>query len=68
MGQPTWPTLKSVRQATNLEFIPALAKRHHFVKLTSGRWYRTLGPPNPVGLVQTGPRVWHRTDNVVRMI
>jgi hypothetical protein len=32
------------------EFVPALRKRHHVVKLVSGRWCRTLGPPGPYDL------------------
>ncbi len=41
----TWPTLKAIRDATRIEFTAALAARHNFVRLASGRWARVLGPP-----------------------
>lgn len=59
----SWPTLREAQQATALEFTPALAKRHHFVKSSNGRWYRTLGPPDPKGLTQVRDRVWHQSTS-----
>lgn len=56
----TFPTLKAAQSATTLEFVPALAKRHHFVRSSSGAWCRTLGEPeNAQTLRRVGPRVWH---------
>jgi hypothetical protein len=43
----TWETLNDVRNQTKVEFVPELAKRHCYVRLSSGRWTRTLGPPDP---------------------
>ena len=52
----TWETLAAVRSATNIEFTKALANVHHFLRLPSGRWCRTLGPPE--GAEHVRGRVW----------
>lgn len=41
----TWLTLTSVMSATRIEFTPALAAQHCFVRLPSGKWCRVLGAP-----------------------
>lgn len=51
-----WETLGAVRLSTTLEFTSALARRHHFVRLTDGRWTRTYGPP--ADCVNVGVRKW----------
>lgn len=50
-----WDTRKAVQDSL-LEFTPALRARHHIVKLASGKWTRTLGPP--------GDTEKHRVVNV----
>lgn len=58
----TWATLEAVRLATRCEFAAWLAARHHFVQCPSGRWTRTLGPPQaPEGfrMEHVNGRVWH---------
>lgn len=52
-----WDTLKSVR-ASVLEFSErsGLRAAHHFVQLPSGRWTRTLGPPQ--GCANVRGNVW----------
>jgi hypothetical protein len=63
----TWPTLAVVQLATRIEFTKKLASAHHFVRLVSGRWTRTLGAPGPClydGVRTCTPRlvrgrVWH---------
>jgi hypothetical protein len=59
MPQLTFRTLREAQSTTRTEFVPSIAKRHHFVKLPSGRWCRTLGPPKGEGLVKKRGRVWH---------
>lgn len=64
----TWATLAAVR-ASVLEFSEAsgLREAHHFVRVLSGRWSRTLGPPanatDSIGRTLTARNVrgnvWH---------
>lgn len=57
-----WDSLRAIQTSTRCEFAPWLAKAHHFVRLPSGRWCRTLGVPEaPDGrtLVHVRGRVWH---------
>lgn len=54
-----FPDLRTARMATHLEFTHALAMRHHFVLLPSGKVSRTLGPPDPALVEPTrSGRVW----------
>jgi hypothetical protein len=53
----TFATLADVRRATTCEFAPWMAKLHHFVRLPSGRWVRTYGPPRDC-LPRRQARVW----------
>jgi hypothetical protein len=39
-----WDTRKAAFDSL-LEFSPAMRAKHHIVKLASGKWTRTLGPP-----------------------
>jgi hypothetical protein len=41
----TWDSLRAVEMSTKCEFRPDLAAAHHFVRLLSGKYTRTLGPP-----------------------
>lgn len=54
-----WDSLRAVRSQTSCEFTRELALLHHFVKLKSGRWTRTLGPPAASSVVHVRGRVWH---------
>lgn len=59
----TWLTYRAVR-ASLLEFSAAsgLREAHHLVRLSSGRWTRTLGPPGRDFLQGRG-RCWYaRTE------
>jgi len=64
MPQLTFRTLREAQVTTQMEFVEPLAKRHHFVRLSSGRWCRTLGPPRGEGLVKIRGRVWHSRTHV----
>lgn len=59
----TWKTLKDARLATKCEFTKRLAEEHHFLRLPSGKWTRTLGQPkaadSTLQLVHVVGRVWH---------
>lgn len=63
-----WLTLKGAQQQTACEFAPWLAQRHHFLRLLSGRWTRTLGPPSvvedavgrPIRAMHVHGRVWRQ--------
>lgn len=62
----TWDSLADVRRQTMCDFTKALAEMHHFVRLPSGRWTRTLGPPGlddrndgRLALTCVQARVWH---------
>lgn len=64
----TWDTLVDVRRQTNIEFTKELADKHHFVRLPSGKWTRTLGPPGldkaddgRFNLRCVTTRVWHKS-------
>ncbi len=52
-----WNTLAAVRCATRCEFTAALASRHLFVRLVSGKWTRVLDNP-PHNSIAVG-NVWH---------
>lgn len=52
-----WPTLHAVIVASRCEFTATLFKAHHFVRLSEGRWTRTLGVPDNATRV-TG-HIWH---------
>ena len=57
-----WSSLQNLQTATRIEFVPALARQHHFVRCLNGKWTRTLGAPGaPEGtrLVHVRGRVWH---------
>lgn len=56
----TFDSLRDAQRTTNLEFVPRLAARHHYVQLTGGRWYRTLGVPESAtkGLIHVRGNVW----------
>lgn len=59
----TYASLKQIQTVTKIEFTAALARLHHFVKLPSGRWTRTLGPPGE-GCKHIRGRIWERNaDN-----
>lgn len=53
-----WNTLNAVRSSVH-EFSASsgLRERHHFVRLASGRWTRTLGVPE--NAINVGGHVWH---------
>lgn len=53
-----WNSLKALRLATKLEFVPALEKKHSFVLLENGRWTRVLGVPDRKLCKRTGDRTW----------
>lgn len=57
----TWGTLRDVRNSL-LEFVPALRARHHIVRLTTGRYTRTLGAPDSRIVTPEGKE--YRTVNV----
>lgn len=69
----TWPTLKAARTATKIEFSDEGYKAHHFVRLPSGRWCRTLGAPGvrdpitgqPRKLKHVRGRVWHLLESAL---
>ncbi len=59
-----WRKLKHVYDATRIEFTPELAAAHCFVRLPSGFWVRTLGPPSQ----REGPfRIVHVRGRAYRM-
>jgi hypothetical protein len=57
----TWETLNAVRTATRCEFSAALAARHVFVRLLSGRWGRCLDAP-PLNAVHVRGNVYHLAE------
>jgi hypothetical protein len=57
LSEMVWGSLRDVQASTKSEFVPALAGRHFFVELPSGKWSRTLDAP-PKGAVHVRGRIY----------
>jgi predicted transcriptional regulator len=55
-----WKSLRALQSSTRIEFVAALAARHAFVQLPSGKWCRVLGMP--------GKNCVHVRGRIYRMV